>query len=105
MQTAKDIHSGDSGIWVTCAKGREGKCVSEMRDLFNEYAEKMYPEVFDGEGGDGGEADGEVDIEKEIQAELNEMKKPTAEKLFTHVRVNLQCGTFLKPMQLGSIAS
>jgi tRNA acetyltransferase TAN1 len=76
-----------------------------MRDLFNEYAEKMYPEVFEGEGGDGGEGDGEVDIEKEIQAELNEMKKPTAEKLFTHVRVNLQCGTLMKLKQVGSIVS
>jgi tRNA acetyltransferase TAN1 len=76
-----------------------------MRDLFNEYAEKMYPEVFEGEGGDGGEGDGEVDIEKRIQAELNEMKKPAVEKLFTHVRVNLQCGTLTKPKQVGSIAS
>jgi hypothetical protein len=69
--------------------------VAEVRDLFNEYAEKMYPEAFGGDGGGDDEGDGEVDIEKEIQAELAELKKPTMKQLFTHVRVNLQCGKLL----------
>jgi len=29
------IQPGDSGIWVTCDKGREGKCTAELKDLFN----------------------------------------------------------------------
>ncbi|SMR63569.1 unnamed protein product [Zymoseptoria tritici ST99CH_3D1] len=94
--TAKDIHSGDSGIWVTCGKGREGKCVMEMRDLFNEYAKEMYPQSADGPDGGEGDAEGEMDIEREIQAELDEMKKPARGQLFTHVRVNLQCVVFFK---------
>ena len=33
---------GDSGIFATCNKGREAKCVGELRDLFAEYAEQLY---------------------------------------------------------------
>lgn len=32
------IQPGDSGIWVTCDKGREGKCTSELRDFFNQVS-------------------------------------------------------------------
>ena len=28
------MDAGDSGIWVTCVKGKEAKCTAEMKDLF-----------------------------------------------------------------------
>lgn len=30
------IEPGDSGIWATCNLGKEGKCVTELRDCFDE---------------------------------------------------------------------
>lgn len=33
---SKAINPGDKGIWATCNKGREKKCMFELLDLFNE---------------------------------------------------------------------
>lgn len=62
-----------------------------MRDLFNDYAERLYPQATGSPAADDDD-DAEVDLEKEIQAEVNAIRKPTSAQLFTHVRVNLQCG-------------
>jgi len=98
---AKAIQPGDSGIWATCNKGREGKCVGELRDFFTEYAELLY----------GGEADqtpdkhlddaadddqNAVDIESEITAEVAGIRKPAAMQLFTPVRLDVQCVVFFR---------
>lgn len=32
----RSIKPGDSGIWVTCHKGKERKCMGELRDLLTE---------------------------------------------------------------------
>jgi tRNA acetyltransferase TAN1 len=32
----RSIQYGDSGIWATCDKGREGKAIGELKDLFQE---------------------------------------------------------------------
>ena len=58
---------GDSGIFATCNKGREAKCVGELRDLFAEYAEQLYG---DGDDADDNENEGTASIENDIQAEL-----------------------------------
>lgn len=66
-----------------------------MRDLFNDFAERLYPQARGSSaegGGDDEDDDAEIDIEKEIQAEVNAIRKPASAQLFTHVRVNLQCG-------------
>jgi len=91
---AKVIQPGDSGIWATCNKGREGKCVGELRDLFTDYAERLY-------GGDAGDdeanaANGTVDIESEINAEVAGIRKPASVQLFTPVRLDVQCVVFFK---------
>lgn len=35
----RTIQAGDAGIWVTCDKGREGKCIGELKDLFNDVSQ------------------------------------------------------------------
>lgn len=32
------IESGDSGVFVTCDMGREGKCTAEALDLFSQVS-------------------------------------------------------------------
>jgi tRNA acetyltransferase TAN1 len=42
----KDIEAGDVGIWATCNKGREAKCVTELKDLFQEVTSLIW-NIFD----------------------------------------------------------
>lgn len=85
------IAPGDSGIFATCNKGRESKCVGELRDLFSEYAELLY-----GEGeNDEDEDKGAGSIENDIQAELAGIQKPPKAQLFVPVKLEVQCGEFL----------
>lgn len=111
------MQAGDTGIFVTCHRGKEGKCTGEVLDLLQDYAERIYSSSAsasssrsaavkeDGEGdgdgdGDGKDEDGnggeEVvvvdDIEKEILAEVREIRKPKVARLFTPVQLNVQCG-------------
>lgn len=106
------MQAGDTGIFVTCHRGKEGKCTGEVMDLLQDYAERIYESSAsasssaaikedgedDGDGdakedGNGGE---EVvvddDIEKEILAEVREIRKPKVARLFTPVQLNVQCG-------------
>ncbi|OTA39927.1 hypothetical protein BTJ68_00030 [Hortaea werneckii EXF-2000] len=93
----KRVKPGDSGIWATCNKGREGKCVAELRDLFTEYAEDMYgTAVAGGTPENHDETDEPADIESEIQAEVAGIRKPTTVQLFTPVRVDVQCVVFFR---------
>ncbi|KAI9834214.1 MAG: hypothetical protein M1819_003052 [Sarea resinae] len=89
---ASSIEPGDAGIWATCSKGKEGKCVGELKDLFDEYVERLYPGQ---ESEDDGE-DEELDIEAEIKKEVEGMKRPRKEALFAHVKLDVQCVVFFK---------
>lgn len=107
------MQAGDTGIFVTCHRGKEGKCTGEVMDLLQDYAERIYSSSAsasssrsaavkeDGEDGDGdakedGNGGEEVvvddDIEKEILAEVREIRKPKVARLFTPVQLNVQCG-------------
>jgi tRNA acetyltransferase TAN1 len=79
---------GDSGIFATCNKGREAKCVGELRDLFAEYAEQLYG---DGDA-DENEGEGTTSIENDIEAELKGIQKPPKGQLFVPVKLDVQCG-------------
>lgn len=95
---ARNIQPGDSGIWATCNKGKEGKCIGELRDLFAEYAELLYDDANGLEAADSETkaASGvENDIENDIDAELAELSRPTKTQLFTPVRLEVQCGVWL----------
>ncbi|KAF1352048.1 hypothetical protein BDV97DRAFT_311513 [Delphinella strobiligena] len=89
------IQPGDSGIWVTCDKGREGKCTSELRDFFNQYAEKLYAKELEAEKGDADDDD-EMDLEASIKAEVAGIKKPTQEPLFIPIKLDVQCVLFFR---------
>nr|POE93228.1 uncharacterized protein c25h2.10c [Quercus suber] len=96
---AKVIEPGDSGIWATCNKGKEGKCIGELRDLFAEYADETYAEELasgaattTSKDDEGDDADAPLDIESEIKAEVDDLHRPRTKQLFTPVRIDVQCG-------------
>ncbi len=97
-QSPPSIEPGDEGIWATCEMGKEGKCTSDLRDLFEEYAALLYGEV-KGEGEDAGDDDNaEVDIEAEIKKEVQGMKSKTTKTgpLFQTIKMDIQCVLFFK---------
>ncbi|KAI4618008.1 uncharacterized protein J4E87_008017 [Alternaria ethzedia] len=94
---SRTIKPGDAGIWATCAMKKEAKSVSDLRDLFQEYATTLH-----GAAGSNGTAaedssDSEGgDIEAEIQKELADIRKPTTKPLFTSLKLDTQCLIFFR---------
>ncbi|KAI9784418.1 MAG: hypothetical protein M1816_000842 [Peltula sp. TS41687] len=96
------IETGDAGIWATCQMGKEGKCVGELREILEEYVEKMYPaeppppDEGHGEGSDE-DGDGHEDIEAAIRKEVQDIKRPKGtRKLIQAVKIDVQCLLFFK---------
>lgn len=120
----RTIQPGDAGIWATCTKGKERKCIYELRDLFVEYAEMLYgdqiatasnpvPGLMDVDPGEGANEDAAIvveeaddedvkgggggSIEDEIQAEIAGLRKPSgAAKLFEPILPDMQCVVFFR---------
>lgn len=92
------IEPGDSGIWATCEMGREGKTTAELRDLFEEYAKKLYGSPEEQADGEDSNEEGEADIEAEIKKEVQGMKSKVTKKeaLFQSVKMDMQCVLFFK---------
>ncbi|KAI9654325.1 MAG: hypothetical protein M1829_000946 [Trizodia sp. TS-e1964] len=92
--SALGIEPGDSGIWVSCDIQKEGKCIAELQDIFDQYVEKLYTE----ENRPDAEAinAGKVDIEHDILQEVEMIKKARSEKPFQFVRLDVQCVIFVK---------
>ncbi|KAH7401411.1 hypothetical protein BKA66DRAFT_103017 [Pyrenochaeta sp. MPI-SDFR-AT-0127] len=88
------IQPGDMGIWATCAMKKEAKSIGDLRDLFQEYATKLYG-TSNGESVDDDDSDG-GDIEAEINKELAEIRKPATKPLFTSVKLDTQCLIFFR---------
>ncbi|KAH8724661.1 hypothetical protein GQ44DRAFT_708562 [Phaeosphaeriaceae sp. PMI808] len=91
------IRPGDTGIWATCGMKKEAKSVSDLRDLFHEYATKLYGHeqlkaVTENEASSGEEDD----IEAEINKELADIRKPATKSLFTSIKLDTQCLIFFK---------
>jgi len=93
---------GDSGIFATCNKGREKKCVGELRDLFSEYATQLYGNDADGDDDDEDDG-GATSIENDIQAELAGIQKPATAQLFVPVKLEVQCGEFFEGEEGGFV--
>jgi len=95
--TPPSIEPGDAGIWVTCEMGKEGKCSSNLRDLFEEYSAKLYGEVKD-EDEEASDDDAEVDIEVEINKEVQSLKfrSKKTKPLFQTIKMDIQCVLFFK---------
>jgi tRNA acetyltransferase TAN1 len=76
---------------------KEAKSVSDLRDLFQEYATTLYgtaesngtaaEDSSDSEGGD---------IEAEIKKELADIRKPATKPLFTSLKLDTQCLMFFR---------
>ena len=98
---APSIEAGDSGIWATCDKGREGKATAELRELLEDYVAKLYEggsmtrEVAGEDDDDDNAADDiEVEISKEVQGIKSGSKKKEA--LLQPVKVDIQCVLFFQ---------
>ncbi|MCJ1354743.1 MAG: hypothetical protein MMC33_004732 [Icmadophila ericetorum] len=93
--SASTVEPGDSGIWATCSMHKEAKCIAELRDIFNEYTEKLYGhELVNATTAETEEK--ERDIESNIKEEIEVMQTPTAAELFQPVRVDIKCVVFFK---------
>ncbi|KAJ1938310.1 hypothetical protein EC988_007631, partial [Linderina pennispora] len=68
------------GFFITCNRGREKKCASEVIDLLEQYTEKLYPGLEAAEESDS-EDEEAGDIESEIARELEDMKSKSKPKL------------------------
>ncbi|KAF2241975.1 THUMP domain-containing protein [Trematosphaeria pertusa] len=94
---ARSIQPGDTGIWATCAMKKEAPSVADLRDLFQEYASKMYEVSQTAGAAEGGESDEDGgDIESEIQKEIEGIRKPAVDPLFTSVKLDTQCLLFFR---------
>ena len=87
---------GDSGIWASCQMHKEGACTAELKDLFGDYATKIYGDTE--EIADGRAASVEDDIEAEIQKEVKSMKS-IKKNLFQPVKIDIQCVLFFKTQE------
>ncbi|KAI9654712.1 MAG: Histone chaperone asf1 [Alyxoria varia] len=106
-QISTTIEPGDVGIFVTCNRNMEAKCVREIRNLFDEYYEKLYgtenqttaspAKVNDAiKPEESTTNDNANDIEAEIAAEVSEMRKPNKDRPFENVRLSTACICFIK---------
>ncbi|KAB2576223.1 Thump domain-containing protein [Lasiodiplodia theobromae] len=101
-QGGGSIEPGDAGIWATCNMGREAKAVGELKDMFEEYVEKLYGASRDDDadddaaGADASTTQEDADVEAEIAKELEDIRKPAKEPPFRHIRVDTDCIMFFK---------
>ncbi|KAF1844002.1 uncharacterized protein K460DRAFT_155730 [Cucurbitaria berberidis CBS 394.84] len=89
------IQPGDTGIWATCAMKKEAKSIGDLRDLFQEYAAKLYGATNEAAADNDSDSEG-GDIEAEISKELADIRKPTTKPLFTSVKLDTQCLIFFR---------
>lgn len=67
---------------------------TKAKEYARKCAEKLYGESSDDEGGLPSDGAGDEDIESTIQREVQDMKRPKRSKLFTAVRIDVQCRMF-----------
>ncbi|KAL1800107.1 hypothetical protein ACET3X_000449 [Alternaria dauci] len=94
---SRAIKPGDAGIWATCAMKKEAKSVSDLRDLFSEYATTLYGTTeSNGTAAENSSDSEEPDIEAEIKKELADIRKPTTKPLFISLKLDTQCLMFFR---------
>lgn len=86
---AAAIQTGDIGIFATCPRGKERKCTAELQDLFTEYAQILYGDTLPSEDKSHEQASS---IEQDIEAEVADIKTPSAVQLFSSIRLDIECG-------------
>jgi len=95
------IEEGSQGIFATCDRGREARCVEEMYRLLGQVASELYGLDLSDDKNGGGEddEDEDEDIEASIQKEISDLKGAKPEKPFISVKLDVECVIFfrLKP--------
>ncbi|KAH9945335.1 uncharacterized protein BXZ73DRAFT_96321 [Epithele typhae] len=88
------------GVWVTCVKGKEKQAVSELYEVFESLANRLWPQKGPSDGKDPDESDedgggGADDLENQIAKELASMKRPRRETRFANCLTNTPCVVFI----------
>ncbi|KAF7724459.1 hypothetical protein EC973_000968 [Apophysomyces ossiformis] len=86
-----------SGIMITCARGREGQAVKEIMDVFNEYADELYPS--EKNGNEEEEEESIDDLETSIAKEVEALKGPKTKKRFANIPTNTDCDIMTKQLK------
>lgn len=91
------------GLFVTCDKGQEKKCLAEMHDLLSQYIEAPQNERGPENGHSSENEDEELDIEASIAAELDALKpKPAisnSSEPWTMIMLDIPCVSFVRLSQ------
>ena len=72
---------------------KEPACVSEAKDLFRSYAEKVYGGSINAVGNP--ESIG-TDLEASIQSELSDMQNPTTPATLQNIKIDTRCVVFIR---------
>ena len=72
---------------------KEPACVSEAKDLFNSYAEKVYAGSIN--AAEKPKSLG-TDLEASIQSELSDMQRPTTPAIFQNIKIDTRCIVFVR---------
>ncbi|KIW11516.1 hypothetical protein PV08_10817 [Exophiala spinifera] len=96
--SASGIHSGDHGIFVTCDKGQERKCLQEISDILGEYIESTSQPA---QEPDLGICDANVDIETAIFAELESLRSMSSttgsqSPKLSFITLDIPCVSFIR---------
>jgi len=100
--SASGIHSGDVGIFVTCDKGQEKRCLQEISDILGEYIGQDIQSSDEAVQQDQGEATGgDIDIEADILAELDSLRpSPSSSNVpaqkISLVTLDIPCVSFIR---------
>ncbi|KAG5208009.1 THUMP domain-containing protein [Trichophyton interdigitale] len=89
------LASGDSGIFVSCDRGREGKCSAEILDLLSQEVPGAVSDQKDDGTGDENEND-DVDIEEQIKREVEQMQPKRSKAPFQLINLDVPCLIFVK---------
>ncbi|KAK5446422.1 hypothetical protein LTS15_009761 [Exophiala xenobiotica] len=95
------IHSGDVGIFVTCDKGQEKRCLQEISDILGEYIGQDIQSSEEAAQQDQGEAKGgDIDIEADILAELDSLRPNPSSNVpsqkLSFVTLDIPCVSFIR---------
>ncbi|EFE35484.1 uncharacterized protein ARB_05526 [Trichophyton benhamiae CBS 112371] len=84
------LASGDSGIFVSCDRGREGKCSAEILDLLSQEVPGAVVDQKDDGTGDENENE-DVDIEEQIKREVEQMQPKRSKAPFQLINLDVPC--------------
>lgn len=95
--SSSGIQADDVGLFVTCDKGQERKCLAEVHDLLSQYIE--VPLLTQDEV-KGNPTSSDLDIEASIAAELEDLKpKATPSEPWTTISLDIPCVSFVRLSQ------